>query len=52
MEDIPPTGRSVEVDNIQVLRFRDGKHVSFHLMFDQLMMLEQPGLVMASVAAA
>jgi hypothetical protein len=28
-----------------VLRFRDGKHASFNLMFDRLMMLEQLGLV-------
>jgi len=49
--DIPPTGRSVEVDYIQVLRFRDGKHVSFHLMFDRLAMLEQLGLVPMSAAA-
>ena len=41
--DIPPTGRSVHVDYIQVLRFRAGKHVSFHLMFDRLLMLEQLG---------
>ena len=44
MGDIPPTGRSVEVDYIQVLRFRDSKHVSFNLMFDRLRMLEQLGL--------
>jgi steroid delta-isomerase-like uncharacterized protein len=43
--DIPPTGRSVSVGYIQVLRFRDGKHVSFNLMFDRLSMLEQLGLV-------
>ena len=43
--DIPPTGRPVEVDYIQVLRFRDGKHISFNLMFDRLMMLERLGLV-------
>jgi steroid delta-isomerase-like uncharacterized protein len=43
--DIPPTGRQVAVDYIQVLRFRDGKHVSFNLMFDRLLMLEQLGLV-------
>jgi hypothetical protein len=28
-----------------VLRFRDGKHVSFNLMFDRLLMLEQLGLI-------
>jgi ketosteroid isomerase-like protein len=44
MGDVPPTGRSVKVDYIQILRFRDGKHVSFDLMFDRLMMLEQLGL--------
>ena len=52
MGDIPPTGRSVEVDYIQVLRFRDGKHVSFNLMFDRLTMLEQLGLVPTSAVAA
>jgi predicted ester cyclase len=45
MGDIPPTGRWVKVDYIQVLRFCDGKHVSFKLMFDQLTMLEQLGLL-------
>lgn len=39
--DIPPTGRSVSLDYVQVLRFRDSQHVSFHLMFDRLAMLEQ-----------
>ena len=45
--DIPPTGRSVAVDYIQVLRFRDGKHVSFNLAFDRLQMLEQLELIPA-----
>ena len=49
--DIPPTGRPVEVKYIQVLRFRDGKHISFNLMFDRLMMLEQLGLVPTPVLA-
>jgi hypothetical protein len=43
--DIPPTGRVVSLDYIQVLRFRDGKHVAFNLMFDRLLMLEQLGLI-------
>jgi ketosteroid isomerase-like protein len=47
MGDVPPTGRSVSVDYIQVLRFRDGKHSSFNLMFDRLLMLEQLGLIPA-----
>lgn len=42
--DIPPTGRSVAVDYVHVLRFREGKHASFRLMFDRLQMLEQLGL--------
>jgi steroid delta-isomerase-like uncharacterized protein len=45
MGGIPPTGRSIEVDYVHVLRFRDGKHVSFNLMFDRMLMLEQLGLL-------
>jgi steroid delta-isomerase-like uncharacterized protein len=52
MGDVPPTGRFVKVDYIQVLRFRDGKHLSFNLMFDRLLMLEQLGLVPAPAEAA
>jgi ketosteroid isomerase-like protein len=52
MGDIPSTGRSVQLEYIHVLRFRDGKHVSFHLMFDRLLMLEQLGLVPTPAAAA
>ena len=47
MGNIPPTGRPVEVDYIQLLRFRDGKQISFNLMFDRLLMLEQLGLAPA-----
>ena len=43
--DMPPTGRSVSLGYIQVLRFCNGKHVSFNLMFDRLAMLEQLGLI-------
>jgi ketosteroid isomerase-like protein len=42
--DFPPTGCSVELPYVPVLRFRDGKHVSFNLMFDWLTMLEQLGV--------
>jgi len=48
--DIPATGRPVSLEYLQVLRFRDGKHVSFRLMFDRLLMLEQLGLVPAATA--
>jgi predicted ester cyclase len=47
MGEVPPTGRPIRIAYIQVLRFRDGKHVSFNLMFDRLSMLEQLGLVPA-----
>ncbi len=49
--DIPPTGRVVSLDYIQVLRFRDGKHVSFNLMFDRLLMLGQLGLIPTPASA-
>lgn len=49
--DVPPTGRSVRVDYIHVLRYRAGKHISFNLMFDRLQMLEQLGLVPAAAPA-
>jgi uncharacterized protein (TIGR02246 family) len=42
--DIPPTGRTVSVEYIQVLRFRDDRVAAFHLSFDRLEMLEQLGL--------
>jgi steroid delta-isomerase-like uncharacterized protein len=45
--DIPPTGRPVEIRYMQALRFKNGKHSAFHLMFDRLDMLEQLGLVPA-----
>jgi ketosteroid isomerase-like protein len=48
--DIPPTGRPVTVDYIEVLGFRDGKHVSFNLMYDRLLLLEQLGLIPAPLA--
>jgi ketosteroid isomerase-like protein len=49
--EVPPTGRPVRLDYLQVLRFRDGRHVSFNLMFDRLLMLEQLGLLPAPPAA-
>jgi len=52
MGDIPPTRRPVRIAYVQVLRFRDGKHVSFNLMFDRLAMLEQLGLIPAPSPAA
>ena len=45
--DIPPTYRPVTVDYTQVLRYRDGEHISFNLIFDRLQMLEQLGLIPA-----
>lgn len=47
MGGVPPTGRTVRIPYIHVLRFSEGKHVSFNLMFDRLSMLEQLGLIPA-----
>ena len=44
-DGVARTGRSVSVDFVWVVRVRDGKHVSLHLMFGRLLMLEQLGLV-------
>jgi hypothetical protein len=49
--DIVPTDRPVAVDYIHVLRYRDGKHTSFNLLFDRLQMLEQLGLIPAPAPA-
>lgn len=42
--DIPPTGRTVKADYVNVLRFRDGKTASFDLIYDRVELLEQLGL--------
>lgn len=44
-DGVAATGGSVSLDFVRVVRVRDGKHVSLHLMFDRLLMLEQLGLV-------
>lgn len=48
---VPATGRSVTVDYIQVLRYHDDKYTSFNLMYDQLPLLEQLGLIPAQEPA-
>jgi hypothetical protein len=37
--------KGTDTFNIQAIRFRNGKHAAFNLMFDRLAMLEQLGLV-------
>ena len=49
--DIAATGRPIAVHYIHVLRYRDGKHVLFNLLFDRLLMLEQLGLLPAPAPA-
>jgi len=46
--DVAPTGRTVTIGYTQVLRFRNGDHISFNLMFDRLTLLEQLGVIPAS----
>lgn len=43
--EIPPTGKSVEIDGIVVIRFEDGTVVEETNRSDSLRMLEQLGLV-------
>ena len=50
--DIPPTGRPVAVGYTQVLHFRDGQHVSFDLLYDRLLLLEQLGLIPSPAPAS
>jgi predicted ester cyclase len=45
--DVPPTGRKVRGEYIQVITFRNGKCIAANLMFDRLQLLEQLGLVPA-----
>ena len=44
-DGIARTGRCVALEYVRVVRVRGGRHVSLHLMFDRLLMLEQLGLV-------
>jgi steroid delta-isomerase-like uncharacterized protein len=43
--DIPPTGRAVKAQYVNVFDFRDGKFASGNLVYDRLELLEQLGLV-------
>jgi hypothetical protein len=43
-DGVARTGRSVSLQYIQLLRYRDDKLISMMLMFDRLAMLEQLGL--------
>lgn len=49
--DIPPTGRHVTAEFIEVHRFRDGKSIYSNLMYDQLELLNQLGLMPAPAAS-
>ena len=42
--------REPELAAVEVLRFRDGQHASFNLMYDRLLMLEQLGLIPAAAS--
>jgi steroid delta-isomerase-like uncharacterized protein len=52
MGDVPPTGRPVSAEYIQVLRYRDGLCFSANLMFDRMELVEQLGLAPAPAATA
>jgi hypothetical protein len=46
--DLPPTGRAVSVEYIQVVRFRRDEVVSYHLVFDRAELFEQLGLAVSA----
>lgn len=50
--DIPPTGRKVRVDYIQIARYRGDKVSAFNLIFDRLEMMEQLGVTPSQEAGA
>ena len=43
--DIPPTGKPVALDYVDVTRFADGRIASEHIYFDQVAFLSQLGLL-------
>ena len=45
--DVPPTGRRVQGEYIQVITYRNGRTIAANLIFDRLQLLEQLGLVPA-----
>ena len=45
MFGVPPTGKSVSIDGMDILRFADGKIVEHWTVIDQLAMMQQLGLV-------
>jgi len=49
--DVPPTGRPVVWESVDVVTVRDGKIASWHTYFDQMAFLAQLGLVPEPVAA-
>jgi uncharacterized protein (TIGR02246 family) len=51
MGDIPPTGKPVEGNYVDIFVIRDGKVVSDHLFFDRLELMEQLGLAPAPAGA-
>jgi steroid delta-isomerase-like uncharacterized protein len=42
--DIPPTGKSLDLNFVDIFRVKDGKVVSHHVYFDRLDFAEQLGL--------
>ena len=45
MGDIPPTGKAVKGEYVDIFEVRDGKVVSDRLTFDRMQLMEQLGLV-------
>jgi predicted ester cyclase len=52
MGDIPPTGREVRGDYVQITKIRDGKVARQDLLFDRAQLMEQLGLAPTPAGAA
>ena len=52
MGDIPPTGKAVRGEYVDIFEVRDGKVVSDRLFFDRMQLMEQLGLVPQPAGAA
>lgn len=48
---IPATGRQVNITGMDIFRVRDGKIVDFYQEFDQMLMMQQLGVVPAGASA-
>ena len=51
LSGIPATGRQVNITGMDIFRVRDGRIVDFYQEFDQMLMMQQLGVVPAAASA-